>query len=216
MALLFLLSACADKQAAVFEQSLTFLNDWFSDARAGKRDDSLCHGLGTLKHPGVSCADMLSHAADIEPSSRTVENMKSLDSFADVSGEFIEVSFSSLDLAGNEVRENAVLKRDDNKLRLYWYRSDSLLAKLRAAEPEDDREGKDPLQVAYDEITARYPGLYEYPPCYGVRASSANLAGELMTRDAIDEAEVRAYAQSCPETFCFALVGNKIAPLCPQ
>lgn len=211
-----LATACVDKQAQTREQSLAFITGWFADASAGKRDDTLCHGLGVMKHPEVSCADMLEHAARVEPASRVVETVRSLDCFSDICGEFVELRFNSHDLAGNETRESAVLKRDDGVMRLYWYRSDSLLETLRGAVDTDTEEDKDPLQLAYDELVARYPKLYAYPRCYDVRVSSSNLAGTLMALDAMDEAAITGYATSCGETFCFALVGNKIAPLCPK
>ena len=216
MALCCGVCACVDKQAQITEQSLAFLTDWFSQASAGERGDDLCHGLGTLKHPQVSCADMLDHAARIEPFSRTPAPVNVRDCFGDVCGEFFEVNFNSLDLTGNEVRESAVLKRDDGVLRLYWYRSDSVLEQLRAANPTPTKQEKDPQQVAYDEVVARYPALYQYPPCYGVRVSSSNLVGALMPKDAMDEDAISEYAASCGENFCFALVGYKIAPVCPN
>lgn len=216
VALCVLAAACVDKQAQTSEQSLTFLTGWFDEASSGKRDDALCHGLGVMKHPEVSCADMLEHAGRVEPTSRVVQTVRALDCFSDICGEFIEVTFNSHDLAGNETRESAVLKRDDGVMRLYWYRSDSLLETLRGAGEEDAEEDKDPLQIAYDEVIARYPKLYAYPRCYDVRVSSSNLAGTLMPLDAMDEAAITDYAMNCGESFCFALVGNKIAPLCPS
>jgi hypothetical protein len=208
--------ACVDKQAQLAEQSLAFLSGWFAEANAGTRDAILCHGLGTLKHPEVSCTEMLAHAAKVEPTSRVVDTVRALDCFSDICGEFIEVRFNSHDIAGNETRESAVLKRDDGILRLYWYRSDSLLETMRATTEESAEEEKDPLQIAYDELVARYPKLYAYPPCYAIRASSSNSVGTRMAIDAVDEAAVTSYAATCGETFCFALVGNKIAPLCPN
>ena len=98
---------------------------------------------------------------------------------------------------------------------MYWYRSDSLLTLLRPAKEDEDVSAKDPIQAAYDEITARYPALYSYPPCYGVRASSSNLVGGLMSKDELDVAAIEQRAAACGEGFCFALVGNKVATLCP-
>ena len=74
---------------------------------------------------------------------------------------------------------------------------------------------KDPEQQAYDEITARYPALYQYPPCYDIRVSSSNLRGELMRKNEINVATIDALAAQCGESFCFGLVGNKIAAVCP-
>jgi hypothetical protein len=215
VALSFLALACEDRQARLQEEALTFVTGWFQQAADGVRDDALCHGLGTLKHPEITCREMLEHASRITASSRQVTRLDSRDCFGGVCGEFVEIGFNSQDTAGNELRETALLKRDEGRFRMYWYRSDSLLALLRPAQGSDDEQQQDPLQLAYDEITARYPPLYEFPPCYDSRASSANLVGELMAKDAIDVAAVEALAAECGESFCFALVGNKIATLCP-
>ncbi|NKB98561.1 MAG: hypothetical protein GKR90_08735 [Pseudomonadales bacterium] len=158
---------------------------------------------------------MQEFAARVDPASRTFTAQRSHDCFASVCGEFVEIEFESYDHAGNPIRENAVLKRDDGTIRLYWYRSDLMLAAFRAANPEPEDE-KEPIQVAYDEITARYPELYRYPPCYGVRASTSTLAGELMAKNAIDVASIERIAATCGDDFCFSLVGEKIAPLCPN
>ena len=94
--------------------------------------------------------------------------------------------------------------------------NDTLAANKTLTTNEEPEEEKEPIQVAYDEITARYPALYQYPPCDGVRASSSTVVAELMVRDAIDVAAVEQLAENCGETFCFSLVGEKIAPLCPD
>ena len=120
----------------------------------------------------------------------------------------------SADFAGNPVRENAVLKKDDGVIRLYWYRSDLMLAAYKAANPDPEDE-KDPIQVAYDEITGRYPELYQYPPCLDERVSSSVLVGEIAEKDQLDVSEIERLAVECGESFCFALVGQKIATLCP-
>ena len=213
MALCILAFACTDRVAETRQQSLAFVGGWFDKAQAGAQDENLCHGIGLLKHPSVDCSQMLRAAADIDPATRSLESINPQDCFSSVCGEFIEIRFDSRDLAGNEVRETALLKRDDGQFRMYWYRSDGLLAQIRADNPIEAEE-KDPQQVAYDEIIARYPSLYSYPPCYGVRVSSSNLAGDLMPIDAMDEAEIERLAATCPERFCFGLVGQKIAPVC--
>ncbi len=216
MVFLFLAAACTDQAALDRDAALAFLGDWFDQANAGAREESLCHAFGVLKHPEFTCADMLEHAARVDPATRTIASISPMACFGDVCGDFLQVEFDSRDPAGNEVSENAVLKRDEGRFRLYWYRSDTLLAELRASQPDpEEAEAKDPEQVAYDQLVARYPALYSYPPCYGVRASSSNLRGKPTAIEAIDPAAVEARAAACGETFCFALVGSKIATLCP-
>ncbi|MEM7001815.1 MAG: hypothetical protein AAF529_13590, partial [Pseudomonadota bacterium] len=147
--------------------------------------------------------------------SRTVLSSRPLECFAEVCGTFIELSTSGFDQAGNELEETAVLKQDNGQFRVYWYRSSAMLAAFRAANPEPDPDAKDPEQVAYDALVALYPGLYEFPPCDGVRPSSTNLQGKLRAREGLDVDAVTRLAANCPASFCFAFVGRKIAPLCP-
>lgn len=209
------LLACAERQPPLSDQITTYLDGWFAAAESGARDDDLCHGLGLLKHSQFSCAEYLEHAARVNPTTRAISSITPTDCFAKVCGEFFQVDLSGFDKAGNELNESAVLKRDNGKLKLYWYRSDSLIAELRAANPDPGDDDKDPQQAAYDEIIARYPSLYQYPPCYQVRPSSSNMVGSLQARDNIDTTKVDQWAEACGASFCFALVGEKIASLCP-
>jgi len=215
VALCVVAAACADRAAERRAEIAGFLIEWFDQAQAGARGDDLCHGLGLLKHSEFTCADMLTHAAQIDPASRSSPVIQPIDCFAGVCGEFYEVTMTGRDGSGNEVDESVVLKRDGGTLRIYWYRSDTMLAALRAAQPPAD-DAKDPLQVAYDEVVARYPSLYEYPPCYGVRPSSSNMIGKPTAMDGLNTDEIDGLAATCGESFCLALVGNKIATLCPQ
>jgi len=214
LALCALMFACEDPQATLQTQSLVYIQDWFNQAHLGNRDPNLCHGLGVLKHPEITCLEMLEHAASVAPESRQVNALTPRDCFGKVCGEFVEIGFDSMDQQGNSIRENAVLKRDAGTLRLYWYRSDSLLALLVPADQEKDQ--KDPLQLTYDRLTALHPELYSYPPCYGVRASSSNLVGELYELEQLPVATIEKSAAQCGASFCFATVGSKIATLCPS
>ena len=208
-----LLAACQEQGPGIEVRSAELMLTWFAAAQRGERDDNLCHGLGVLKHQEFTCADMLDYASRIDPESRHVGQPRARSEFGSVTGRFFELDIDSTATSGIEVRETVVLKEDDGVLRVYWYRSDLMLETLKANRQEDEKE---PEQIAYDEITARYPGLYAYPPCYGVRASSSTLVGELMPKDDIDVARVESLAEACGDTFCFGLVGQKIAPLCPQ
>lgn len=208
--------ACTDRAAQLQDDSLAYAQQWFALAEAGNGDETSCHGLGLLKHPAVTCTQMLDYAGQVDPGTRRIADVTPRECFDSVCGEFIELNFTSLDDAGNEISETVLLKRDAGRLQTYWYRSNTLLASLRAANPEPDEEGKDPQQLSYDALVARHPSLYAYPPCYGTRPSSSNLVGDLMAKDAVDVNAVEGLAGECGDTFCFALVGNKIATLCPQ
>lgn len=208
-----LLVGCAP-QVDTQAESLAFAAQWFKQATAGAQDENLCHGLGLLKNPQFSCAEMLGYAARVDLAERSVSHFKPHDCFQTVCGTFFEAGFSGHDLAGNEVEETIVLKQDEGQYRVYWYRSNLMFADPSNSAPQEEQ--KAPEQVAYDALTALFPTLYEYPPCYSVRPSSSNLAGALFAREAADVAQIKQWANACPETFCFALVGQKIAPLCPK
>ena len=213
LGLLCCLSACQPAPDPKVE-SLAYLAGWFNQAQSGAQDESLCHGLGLLKNPSFTCADMLSWAAKVDPQTREIGRFKSHDCFQSVCGTFYELEFSGADPAGNEVHETAVLKQDEGQYRLYWYRSNLMQRAIAASAPVE--EEKAPEQIAYDKLTALFPSLYEYPPCYGARPSSSTLAGEIFVLDQAPVADLHDLAKTCPETFCFALVGQKIAPLCPN
>ena len=219
MVLVTFLTACTDKAAQLQDASLAHAQQWFALADAsedpGTEKDKHCHGLGLLKHPAVSCAQMLSYAGQVDSTTRQITGITPRGCFESVCGEFVELNFSAQDLAGNDVNEMLLLKRDDGRIKTYLYRSNLLLAELGPKNPTDQAEEKSPQQTAYDEVVARFPSLYTYPPCYGIRPSSSNLVGELMVRNNIDVAAVDKAAAQCGETFCLALVGNKIATLCP-
>lgn len=206
------LIACGPTEPTFEESGAVFLSQWF--AQGVVENDNRCHGMGVLKHQEFSCLDMQTYAAKIDAASRTITSVQHHECFGSICGQFLEIELDSADIAGNPVRENAVLKRDDGTIRLYWYRSDLMLADYKAANP-DPKDDKDPLQVAYDEITGRYPALYQYPPCLDERVSSSVLVGDIAAKDQLDVATIEVQAAACGETFCFALVGQKIATLCP-
>ncbi|XOV85044.1 MAG: hypothetical protein ACFHXK_07930 [bacterium] len=214
-ALVVLLSACGDKAAELHNASLAHAQQWFAAAAAGAVDEENCHGLGLLKHPQVTCAEMLEFAAEVDGAKRQIVDIRTRDCFASVCGEFVELTFTGQDLAGNETDETLLLKRDNGRLKTYLYRSNLLMTQLAAATPRAEENEKSPQQAAYDEVVARYPSLYSYPPCYDIRPTSSNLVGELLVRDNIDVEVVDTLATQCGDNFCLALVGNKIATLCP-
>lgn len=190
-----------------------FARTWLTDPI--ETGDTRCHGLGLLKHPEFSCTQMQTYAHRVESTSRSLTAITAHDCIGNICGDIVEVNFSALDDSGGPVEESIVLKRDEGVIRMYLYRSNLMLRDYETAHPRREEE-KDPVQVAYDELTARYPSLYQFPPCYGVRASSSNLAGALQPRDTVDVGLMETLAATCGDNFCFGLVGDKIAPLCPD
>ncbi|MEM7079170.1 MAG: hypothetical protein AAF513_11130 [Pseudomonadota bacterium] len=207
-----LLQACGESGPVLEDAAQAHLQSWFAQAREGRRDETLCHGLGLLKHDQFTCAEYLEHAAPI--TARVATAVRTRDCFVDVCGDFVEVEYSGRGADGDDFAETAVVKRDDGKLRLYWYRSTSLLALMRSADDEADT-GKDPQQVAYDALVARYSALYNYPPCYQIRPTSNNILGDLIDPDRLDLEVVAARHKRCPDSFCIAFIGRKVATLCP-
>ena len=111
---------------------LARLATWFQLAEQGERNDTHCHAFGLLKHPDATCADMLEHASRIIAAERTIERTRHMDCLETVCGEFFEVELSGIDNAGRDVTEIAVLKRDNDQFRLYWYRTNSLISAIES------------------------------------------------------------------------------------
>lgn len=210
---LLLVLGCADSKAEQSARIKIFLDQWYSQAHQGSRQDTLCHGLGMLKHPQFTCAELLEAAATVAPNDFNIDSIIPMDCFADVCGNFIEVNLSGKTNSGAHMTAIHVLKQDNQQLKVYWYRNTALMAQLQGTQPRPAE--KDPTQIAYDQLVARYPTLYRYPPCYGVRPSSSNLAGPLMNIENIDADQVIELAETTCANFCFSVVGQKIAPLCP-
>jgi len=225
----WLLSACtpaADPHA----QAAAYANQWFAQASSiaqqepaetaahqGNTHDHLCHAMGLLKHPQFSCSELLQHAARINPQSRQLSSNQTRKCVGSVCGEFYELTYRSSNHQGVEGEEIMLLKKDKGAFRVYWYRSASLMAMLTAA---DDKQqpgnGKSADQVAYDQLTEQYPGLYQYPPCYQVRVSSSNLRGQLTAPMDVDPGIIEQQAAACGAAFCLAFVGTKVASVCPH
>ena len=211
----FLFIAACDSGPTPEQQAVAHALKWFAAAHDGHRDDSWCHGLGLLKHPSYSCADYLNQAAGITLESRSVIDVTPMDCYADVCGAFYQLEVEGMDAVGNERRELLLMKHDDGTMRLYWYRSDSMLREQQIAQEQQAEDDKDPIQVAYDTLTNRYPGLYEHPPCLDLRPSSSNLLADPVALDEIDPAVFDTLAQQCSSQMCITTVGRKYAALCP-
>ncbi len=208
-----LLGAC-DSGPAPEQLAVSYLLTWFEQAEQGMRDDELCHGLGLLKHPTYTCADYLQSAANITLSSRGVAAVTPMDCYQDICGTFFQIEVDGVDKAGNESREIVLIKQDADTMRVYWYRSEEMLQDLRRAEEIQREADKDPVQVAYDELTNQYPTLYAYPPCIDVRPSSNTLLAPPIALQDINPAELDLLADECSGTVCIGTVGRKYALLC--
>ena len=218
------LGGCGEDDEAIKTQGITALNDWF--LAAATDNPPSCHAFGLVKFYDASCADMYEHAAKIAPESRTITSSKLLKCYGqgaqELCGEFVEIWLTSMDRRGNTIQEGAVLKRDDGVFRLYWYRSDALFTTLtQRAESADDQgyertleDKQTQLEAVYAEIVQRQPALYQFVMCTDASVSSSKLVGKPVAPKDISAADMASRALQCPENFCLALVGKRIAPLC--
>ncbi len=217
---------CTDPKEQTVSDALGALSQWFEDTRDDARPPQ-CHAFGLVKFPDASCEDMAAHAAMIVPASRVIERATPLKCFGpaekEVCGEFVEVEFLSADRSQRSIRELAVLRRDNGKFRLYWYRSDSLYTELtkRAEQAQSSTEvgqleaKQERLEAAYNALIGRDPTLYAFVPCIDETASSSKMVGGLLDPDEISFALLTERAQRCPDRFCLTLVGTRLAALCP-
>jgi len=207
------LAACGPNETDIANAGLSQLGDWFQIAASGQRGDEHCHAFGLLKHAEATCADMLEHASRIDANERIVTSTRFIECLETVCGEFLEVELEGIDSTGRNVSEIAVLKRDNESFRLYWYRTDSLISALQPGEHNDTPEDDD--RRAYTQLTNEHPSLYQFPQCLDVRVSSSNMVGALVRPSDIDTADFEIRTANCPDAFCIAFVGRKVAGVCP-
>jgi hypothetical protein len=224
-----ILGGCNEGEQRILNEAQIFLNQWFELAAKATPEGSepSCHGYGELMFPAATCLDMHQHAKLIDPSSRTLERMSSLECFGSgqqrVCGDFVEIWYASKDATGRAIKEGAVVKRDDGKYRLYWYRSDLLFTTLenRAEQAAELSNQIDPaqtlLQSSYNQVVAAHPELYQYPPCLDdIRISSSTMIGEPIKPQNVEPTDIHQRAEQCADEICFALLGQKITALCPR
>lgn len=224
-----LLGGCTGGEQRTLNEAQVFLDQWLKQASAelnGTNQPS-CHGYGELMFPAASCADMYEHAKRINPASRVLDRVNSLDCFGSgpqrVCGEFVEIWYRSKDASGRDIKEGAVVKRDDGEFRLYWYRSDLLFTTLakRAEQAERSLDEANPnqgvLTSSYNQLVALHPELYQYPPCLeDIRVSSSTMIGAPMKLQNLQPTDVHQRAAQCSIDICFAAVGQKLTTLCPK
>ena len=221
LGLAFTLGACGEDDEAIKTLAITALNDWFSAAATDNPPS--CHAFGLVKFHDASCADMYEHAAQIEPGSRTITSSTLLKCYGqgrqELCGEFVEIRLTARNTNGKKIQEGAVLKRDAGVFRLYWYRSDALFTTLIKRTDDEDGERaperkQAQLEAVYAEIVQRQPELYQFVVCKEASVSSSKLVGKPVNPKDISTADMALRAQQCPEIFCLAMVGKRIAPLC--
>ncbi len=224
-----MLGGCNDGKQNTLDDAQAFLGLWFEQAVAADSAISAptCHGYGELMFPSASCEDMYGHARLINPASRTLDRINALDCFGSgsqrVCGDFVEIWYRGADASGREIKEGAVVKRDDGKFRLYWYRSDLLFTtlELRAEQAERMAETLEPqqsmLQSLYNLVVRAHPELYQYAPCLeDIRVSSSTMIGALVRPEHIQPNDIQQRAANCSIDICFAAVGQKLTTLCPR
>lgn len=221
-----MLGGCDNGKHNTLDDAQAFLELWFEQAATA--DSALsaptCHGYGELMFPSASCEDMYGHAQLINPASRSLDRINALDCFGRgtqrVCGDFVEIWYRSADASGRAIKEGAVVKRDDGKFRLYWYRSDLLFTtlELRAeqlAKTPDPHQST--LQSLYNLVVSAHPELYQYAPCLeDIRVSSSTMIGVPLRPKNIQPSNIQQRAANCSIDICFAAVGQKLATLCPR
>jgi hypothetical protein len=169
---------------------------------------------------------MIEHAARLDASTRRVDSVRLQECFGtgakEVCGDFAELWFTTQDPSGAAIKEGMVLKRDDDRFRVYWYRSDTLFTELtrqaeRAKAQSTDQQAEEQrlrLQGAYTQMVERDPSIYQYPVCIDARVSRSVMQGDLMQQDQVSGAELDRRATACSAELCLTLVGQKVASLC--
>ena len=167
---------------------------------------------------------MLQHAQKVIHETRAPSSKRSLECFDSVCGEFIELEIESKDSKNRSIKEIAVLKKDNDSFKLYWYRTNSLLtlinerAKTQASGTNNlEEEAKqEQLDRTYAYLTNKIPELYQFPTCLGTRITSSKLIGDLIPKDSVTLADFVSRAKKCDKDLCVGMIGKKIAAVCDR
>jgi len=162
----FAISACQNKEELDQQAALEVFNEWATQTQSQESDS--CHAYGLIKHPETSCEEMLQHAQKVIHETRAPSSKRSLECFDSVCGEFIELEIESKDSKNRSIKEIAVLKKDNDSFKLYWYRTNSLLtvingrSKTQASGTNNlEEEAKqEKLDRTYAYLTNKIPELY--------------------------------------------------------
>ena len=218
----FAISACQNKEELDQQAALEVFNEWATQNQSPDSDS--CHAYGLIKHPETSCEEMLQHAQKVTHETRALSSKRSLECFDSVCGEFIELEMESKDSKNRSIKEIAVLKKDNDSFKLYWYRTNSLLtvinerSKTQASGTNNlEEEAKqEQLDRTYAYLTNKIPELYQFPTCLGTRITSSNLIGDLMPKDNVTLADFVTRAKKCDKDLCVGMIGKKVAAVCDR
>ena len=112
------MGGCDTSEQDTLLEAQAFLDQWLqpSGDESGEITQPNCHGYGELMFPAASCADMYEHAKRIDPSSRVLERISSMDCFGTgaqrVCGDFVEIWYRSRDASGRDIKEGAVVNNE--------------------------------------------------------------------------------------------------------
>ena len=215
-------SACQNKEELDQQAALEVFNKWATQNQSPGSDS--CHAYGLIKHPETTCEEMLQHAQKVIHETRALSSKRSLECFDSVCGEFIELEMESKDSKNRSIKEIAVLKKDNDSFKLYWYRTNSLLtvinerSKTQASGTNnlEEESKQEKLDRTYAYLTNKIPELYQFPTCLGTRITSSNLIGDLMPKDGVTLADFVSRAKKCDKDLCVGMIGKKIAAVCDR
>ena len=216
------ISACKDKEDLNQHSALDAFNNWVLQNQSPGSDS--CHAYGLIKHPETNCEEMLNHAGEVIHETRVITSIRSFECFGSICGEFVELEIDSKNMLSQSVKEIAVLKKDNNVFKLYWYRTNSLLTVLELRAKSDAKEinnsgleaKEEQLNRVYIYLTNKIPELYQYPVCLEIRVTSLNLIGNLMPVESVTLTDFTRRSKRCDKRLCIGMIGKKVAAVCDK
>ena len=218
----FATSACQNKEELNQQAALEVFNEWATENQSKGADS--CHTYGLIKHPETTCEEMLRHAQKVIHDTRALSSKRSLECFDSVCGEFIELEMESQESNNRSIKEIAVLKKDNDTFKLYWYRTNSLLTVINER-TKTQAKGTNNLELeakqeqldrTYAYLTNKIPELYQFPACLRTRITSSNLIGNLMPMDKVTLTDFVSRSKKCDKDLCIGMIGKKVAAVCDK
>ena len=149
------ISACNNKEELNEQAALKVFNNWVLQDQSIAPNS--CHAYGLIKHPETNCEEMLKYAGKVIHKTRAITSIRSLECFDSICGEFVELEMDSRNLLSQPIKEIAVLKKDNNNFKLYWYRTNSLLTALdQRAKSKNRRINNSELELKQEQLNRMY------------------------------------------------------------